>query len=80
METPEDPMAAGKSLAPQLYFGSFYMVGFLGVLYFVFGSEFVFTDTQENIAMILIGILSAGMGQIMNFLFGSSAGSKAKDK
>jgi hypothetical protein len=28
--------------------------------------------------MILVGILSAGMGQIMNFLFGSSAGSKLK--
>ena len=37
------------------------------------------TDTQEKIAMIMIGILSAGMGQIMNFLFGSSAGSKSKD-
>lgn len=66
------------SLAPQLYFGTFYMFGFVGVLYIVFASELAMSDTQEKIAMILIGILSAGMGQIMNFLFGSSAGSKAK--
>ena len=67
-----------SNLTPQLYFGSFYMIGFLGVLWFVFASDFTMTDTQEKIAMILVGILSAGMGQIMNFLFGSSAGSKSK--
>ena len=51
----------------------------MGVLYAVFSKDFSMTDTQEKIAMIMIGILSAGMGQIMNFLFGSSAGSKSKD-
>lgn len=65
-------------LGPQLYFGTFYMIAFLGVLYFVFVSDFSMTDTQEKIAMIMVGILSGGLGQIMNFLFGSSAGSKAK--
>lgn len=63
---------------PQLYFGTFYMVGFLGVLWFVFASDFAMSDTQEKIAMILVGILAGGLGQIMNFLFGSSAGSKEK--
>ncbi len=65
-------------LGPQLYFGTFYMVAFMGVLYAVFSNEFTMTDTQEKIAMILIGLMGAGMGQIMNFLFGSSAGSKDK--
>jgi len=54
------------------------MLGFLGVLYWVFASDFTMTDTQEKIAMILIGALTAGTGQIMHFLFGSSAGSKTK--
>ena len=65
-------------LGPQLYFGTFYMIAFMGVLYSVFSNEFTMTDTQEKIAMILIGLMGAGMGQIMNFLFGSSAGSKEK--
>ena len=63
---------------PQIWFGTFYMVGFLGVLYMVFAGNLMLDETQENIAMVLIGILSAGMGQVMNFLFGSSAGSKSK--
>jgi len=88
METPEfdqtqpiviDKVSA-KSLMPQLYFGTLYMLGFLGVLYTVFVTDLQMSDTQEKIAMILIGILSSGMMQIMGFLFGSSAGSKAKDK
>jgi len=66
------------SLMPQLYFGTFYMIGFWGVLWFVFVEELAMSETQEKIAMILIGMLGAGMGQITNFLFGSSAGSKQK--
>ena len=69
---------AWTRLGPQLYFGSFYMLGFMGVLYIVFVESVVMTDTQEKIAMILVGALMSGVGQIMNFLFGSSAGSKEK--
>ncbi len=69
---------AWTRLGPQLYFGSFYMLGFMGVLYIVFVESIVMTDTQEKIAMILVGALMSGVGQIMNFLFGSSAGSKEK--
>ena len=70
--------APKTSLWPQLYFGTFYMVGFWGVLWAVFIEELAMTDTEEKIAMILIGMMGAGMGQVMNFLFGSSAGSKQK--
>lgn len=73
----EEPKVPG-SILPQLYFGTFYMIGFWGVLYVIFFEELIMSDAQEKIAMILIGLLSAGMGQIMSFLFGSSAGSKAK--
>ena len=69
---------AWSRLGPQLYFGTFYMFAFLGVLYVVFMEELMMTDTQEKIAMILIGGLMTGVGQIMNFLFGSSSGSKEK--
>ena len=52
----------------------------MGALYFVFVGEISMTETQENLAMILLGSLMAGVGQIMNFLFGSSSGSKEKSE
>lgn len=65
-------------IGPQLYFGTFYFIGFMAILYVIFFDTIIMDETQKNMAMILLGILSGGLGQIMNFLFGSSAGSKAK--
>lgn len=71
-------MAQNTGLKPQIILASVYVVAFGGVLFAVFSGAVNLEGPQLNMANILIGILSAGLVQIMNFFFGSSAGSKAK--
>lgn len=69
-------LAKNRGTLPQSILSTLYMLGFLGVLYAVFKTN-VPQDMREPL-MYLLGILSAGLGQIMNFWFGSSSGSKDK--
>lgn len=71
-------MAIGTSLIPQAVIATVFILGFIVVLYAVFSGEVTLTAQQAQMANILIGILSAGIMQIMNFFFGSSSGSKEK--
>ena len=73
-------MAINTSLLPQIILASIYVSGFMGVLYIVFSGSLSLTSDQKDIAMYLLGILSAGLLQIMNFFFGSSSGSKQKTR
>jgi len=72
-------MATGTTLAPQMVISSIFMVGFVLILVFVFNKEEGLPDGIKDMANYLLGILSAGIVQIMNFFFGSSAGSKEKN-
>lgn len=71
-------MAVKTSLKPQAVIAGIFISGFIVVLYAVFSGEVTLTAQQAQMANILIGILSAGIMQIMNFFFGSSSGSKEK--
>lgn len=71
-------MATKTTLAPQIILAVVFIAGFVAVLYSVFSGGAELTDTMKGVAMFLLGILSAGIGQIMNFFFGSSSGSKEK--
>ena len=71
-------MAINTSLLPQFVIGAIFISGFVVVLYSIFSGAVGLTPEQKDLAMYLLGILSAGIVQIMNFFFGSSAGSKAK--
>ena len=52
-------------------------VGFFVVLVLMMTGVFKATDNQS--LLILLGALSAGFGQVLNFFFGSSASSQQKD-
>ncbi len=76
--------ASARSLAkvnmlPHIVISGIYVVAFAIVLYLVFTATIDMTQMQERVMMYLLGILSAGLLQIMNFWFGSSSGSKQKD-
>jgi len=71
-------MASKTSLLPQMIISSLFMLGFIVILYYVFSSKQALPDGIKDMANYLLGILSAGIVQIMNFFFGSSAGSKEK--
>jgi len=71
-------MAVKTSLKPQVIIASIFIMGFITVLYAVFAGKVDLSPAQQQMANILVGILSAGVMQIMNFFFGSSSGSKEK--
>lgn len=54
-----------------------FVCGFVYVLGVIFQGGTIDPEMRE-IATYVLGILSAGLVQIMNYFFGSSAGSKAK--
>jgi hypothetical protein len=66
------------SFTPQLFIGTIFVGVFALALYFVFSETLVWTETQESIALYLLGILSAALLEIIHFFFSSSAGSKEK--
>jgi hypothetical protein len=71
-------MATSTTLLPQIILSVVFVTGFIFVLYLVFKGEVDLTGTMKDIAIFLLGILSAGITQILNFFFGSSSGSKEK--
>lgn len=71
-------MATAKGFAPQVFLSMVFVTGFVMVLWYLFGGEKTIHENMMQPAMYVLGILSAGIVQIMNFWFGSSSGSKAK--
>jgi len=71
-------MATKTSIWPQVTLSTLYTVGYFSVLYmFLSGGVSIEDSIKTEFAMVL-GVLTAGQVQIMNFWFGSSSGSKDK--
>lgn len=71
-------LAKARGFMPQVVMSVVYTAGYFGVLYaFITGSIDVQADHQSMFNGLL-GVLSAAQIQIINFWFGSSAGSKSK--
>ena len=64
---------------PQVIISAIFIAVFGFVVHNVFNGEQV-PENMQNIVVFLLGILSAGITQIMNFWFGSSSGSKEKTR
>ncbi len=71
-------MATNTTLLPQAILSGLFIIGFIITLYAVFSGGVSLEGNTKDAAMFLLGILSAGIIQIMNFWFGSSSGSKEK--
>lgn len=71
-------MAIAKGMVAQAVLSTVFVCGFIATLYAMFGEENAIHEDMMQPAMFLLGILATGMTQIMNFWFGSSAGSKTK--
>lgn len=71
-------MATKTTLVPQSILAAVFVIGFILVMIAVFTGTVELEGSTQQAAFILLGILSAGITQILNFFFGSSAGSKEK--
>ena len=72
-------MGINTTLVPQMIISTIFVLTFALIMYTVFNTTLDMTETQKAMTNILLGILSAGIIQVMNFWFGSSSGSKEKD-
>lgn len=55
-----------------------FIIGYFTILYAVLTGGVEIAESNKGLVYTLIGILSAGVTQVMNFFFGSSKGSKDK--
>lgn len=71
-------LARETSLLPQLAITAIFVIGYFTILGLFFSSTLEVPMSESFIVML--GVLTAGMTQIMAFWFGSSRGSQQKDK
>jgi hypothetical protein len=66
------------SILPQVILSIVYTVGYFSLMYGLFKGTLTIPDNIHDLAVSLIGIMTLAQGQILNFWFGSSSGSKQK--
>ena len=62
----------------QVVIGSLVIIGFFGSFAMLLYKPGVFTETNKDALMLMIGSLVAAFSTLMGFFFGSSAGSARK--
>jgi hypothetical protein len=70
--------AAKTSITPQITLSMLYTVGYIAVLYMFLKGSVAVADSIKSEFNMILGVLTAGQVQVMNFWFGSSSGSKDK--
>jgi len=71
-------MAKEKGMMPQVILSVVYTIGYFGVMYMFMTGKLQVSPEHNVMFGGLLGILSAAQIQVLNFWFGSSAGSKRK--
>lgn len=71
-------LAKSKGIIPQVTLSVVYTVGYFAVMFFFITGKIQVPPDSKVMFGGLLGVLSTAQIQIMNFWFGSSAGSKAK--
>ncbi len=72
-------LAKAKGVLPQVILSTVYTIGYFWLMKVLIVDGVEIAESVEPLVLGLIGVMSAAQVQIMNFWFGSSAGSKAKD-
>ena len=65
---------------PQIVLSGVFILGYFVLVYALITGGFVIDPQQTALVATLIGVLTAGVANIMSFWFGSSSGSKDKTK
>ena len=71
-------LAKERGITPQVILSIVYTTGYFGVLFMFMTGNLHVPEEYASMFSGLLGVLSAAQVQIMNFWFGSSAGSKRK--
>jgi len=71
-------LAREQGTTPQLILTALFLAIYAALLWIFFTMEFELNDWQRGQVGILIGVVTAAVGQVINFWFGTSKGSKDK--
>lgn len=71
-------LAIKKGLGPQVALSCIFIIGYFSVMYMLLTGQVNIHPGLKDVVLVLIGILTANIPKIMEFWFGSSAGSKSK--
>lgn len=71
---------AKVNMLPQMVLSAIYSVGYFTLLYQFTTGDVVIPLQNKDLLLPLLGVMTAAQVQIMNFWFGSSAGSTLKNK
>lgn len=70
--------AMGGAFGPQEVLATIYTIGYFGMVYMLFDGQVTIPEAQSSLGEGMVAIMTAAQLQILNFYFGSSAGSKQK--
>ncbi len=73
-------LAIATTLIPQMLLSTLFVVGYLALCWTLLSKHIEIAESMSDIFMVLVGVLTAGDTQILNFWLGTSAGSKTKDQ
>ena len=72
-------LAIATTLIPQLVLSTLFVVGYFALCWALLSKQIEIAESMRDIFVVLVGVLTAGVSQILNFWLGTSAGSKNKD-
>lgn len=73
-------MATKTSLIPQMVLSVIYIVGYFTLIYLLLFGDAEIKQSVGDLAKVLIGVMTTAIPMILQFWFGSSHGSKNKDR
>ena len=73
-------MAKATTLAPQIVLSVLFIGGYFALVFLLFGGQVRLDPDSETMGLLLLGLMTGEVPRIMQFWFGSSQGSKDKDK
>ena len=73
-------MATNTNMVPQIVLSATFIVGYLIILYSLISGAVKIQPEVKDMILLLLGLITREIPTIMQFWFGSSIGSKNKDK
>lgn len=69
---------AKTNMWPQIVLSTLFVIGYFGIIYLFLTGTIEMEDDVKPVIMVLVGVLTAAIPQILNFWLGSSHSSKVK--
>lgn len=73
-------MKANADMWPQIILSGIFLAGYFTLMFMLFSGNVKISEDMQSTGNILLGVMTGGFPQMMAFWYGSSHGSKKKDK